>query len=299
MRGFYTGLVMGMDHPEDLATLLSRCLNGIKECAMIHAEFQQVFADLEERGLFGEAIYNEDATMELLTEASMHIAVTNLRHLYTTMPREATKLGIAFGMLFALRLWSDHPGLAQHLVDCERTRDEADAPDADSAPEDQASFCAFDQLAMLAFPIFYNETRAVEDRVKDAICGGLIVGLKETRGEDGLQILLAPSASADTAFGSNVSDTAALAAVFVNGSAFAEAMAAKPGSPFPAEVIASALCQLMLHNRTIEREPPKSTAYEGLCRGLVFALVLWRDHPRIASRLAESTARRTDERRRS
>jgi hypothetical protein len=281
-----------MDHSEDRASLPSRCTSSIKECAMIEAEVQQVFSDMEVRGLFAEAIYNEDAGTELLTEAGTHAAISNLRRLYSTMPREATRLGVGFGMLFALRLWSDEPQLAQHLVNCEQTRDEAYAPDPGSVREREDSLRAFDGLAMLVFPIVYNEKRAFEDRVKDAICGGLIFGLMETCVQERVQMLLAPSASIDTAFGDNVCDTAALAAFFVNGSTLPEAMAAQPGSPFAAEVIAAALCELMLNGRNVRQELAKRTVYEGLCRGLVFALVLWRDHPGIAGRLAASITRR-------
>ena len=92
---------------------------------MIHEECDTIFADQEERGLFDEAIYNDDAPMDLLTDAGAHSSISNLRRLYRIMPNEATCLGVAFRMLFALRVWAERPALAQHLVDCERTRDEA------------------------------------------------------------------------------------------------------------------------------------------------------------------------------
>ena len=95
-------------------------------------ELGKIFADQQERGLFDEASYNDDAPMELLADAGRHSAMAKLCHLHGLMPNEATRLGVAFGMLFALRLWTERPDLAQHVVDCERTRDEAEDRDLES-----------------------------------------------------------------------------------------------------------------------------------------------------------------------
>lgn len=133
VRGFFAGLMMGSTHPEDRSSVYSLCVNGIDDCRMIQEELSVVFGEQNERGLFDEAIYNDDAVMELLIEAGKHPSVANLRHLYNVMPNEATRLGVALGMLFALRIWAERPALAQHFVGCEQTRDEAEDGNTDAS----------------------------------------------------------------------------------------------------------------------------------------------------------------------
>jgi hypothetical protein len=154
------------------------------------------------------------------------------------------------------------------------------------APDDYP----FDELASLAFILFYNASRPGEERLKDSLCGGLIFAVTQNKTPEELSTLLAAEASIEPNFRDNVRSTAEVVSEFVGSKTFKKMY--PPGGNYTnaAQSLAQALYNLFARSHS-EKERDKGSrelGLEALSRGLAFGLVLRRDYPELAAKLADS-----------
>jgi hypothetical protein len=291
LRGVIAGLYTGMEHPTSQQELASHAIRTSRSCGAMAGEAKQIVCELT--GSAAQEIEQTEDPLGLIANAICdHRSLVHLSHLFKLKPLEATKYALAVGMNVAFLLWKEQPSLANAI--CRRQAQGLQAEtqtstqlNRTSAPSSDAKRY-FDRDARKIVHMFCREDRPLVERAKDTMCGGLIYGLSVARSNGPRSAFFSSDASDDPNHADNIAGTRELARFWSMPAVQESIFAAGAGDAQASERTIAMLWRLFEEGADASgvRNGSMSLAYEAGCRSLAFAIVLWEDHPALATKLS-------------